>query len=69
MDGMMEVEQLDAVRAAGQLAEVNGEVEVVPGVRVLRTGGHTRGSQAVLIGSTSRGPRAIRPIVPSSGAT
>ena len=50
VQGIMEVEQLDAVRAAGQLAEVNGEVELVPGVRVLRTGGHTRGSQAVLIG-------------------
>ena len=42
VQGIMEVEQLDAVRAAGQLAEVNGEVEVMPGVRVLRTGGHTR---------------------------
>ena len=50
VQGIMEVEQLDAIRAAGQLAEVNGEVELVPGVRVLRTGGHTRGSQAVLIG-------------------
>ena len=50
LQGIMEVEQLDAVRAAGQLAEVNGEVELVEGVRVLRTGGHTRGSQAVLIG-------------------
>jgi glyoxylase-like metal-dependent hydrolase (beta-lactamase superfamily II) len=48
--GIMEVGQLDAVRAAGLLAEVNGEVELVEGVRVLRTGGHTRGSQAVLIG-------------------
>ncbi len=50
VQGIMEVEQLDAVRASGQLAEVQGEVELVPGVRVLRTGGHTRGSQAVLIG-------------------
>ena len=50
LQGVMEVEQLDAVRAAGQLAEVNGEVELVEGVRVLRTGGHTRGSQAVLMG-------------------
>ena len=50
VQGIMEVEQLDAVRAAGQLAEVNGEVEVMPGVRVLPTGGHTRGSQAVLLG-------------------
>lgn len=50
VQGVMEVDQLDAVRAAGQLAEVNGEVELVEGVRVLRTGGHTRGSQAVLLG-------------------
>ena len=42
----MEVDQLDAARAAGQLAEVNGEVEVMPGVRVPRTGGHTCGSEA-----------------------
>jgi len=59
VQGIMEVEQLDAVRAAGQLAEVDGEVELVEGVRVLRTGGHTRGSQAVLIGSEGRGERAI----------
>ncbi len=58
VQGVMEVEQLDAVRAAGQLAEVNGEVELVPGVRVLRTGGHTRGSQAVLIGLDRPGSRA-----------
>ncbi len=50
VQGVMETEQLDAVRAAGLLAEVNGEVELVEGVRVIRTGGHTRGSQAVLLG-------------------
>jgi glyoxylase-like metal-dependent hydrolase (beta-lactamase superfamily II) len=61
IQGIMEVEQLDAVRAAGQLAEVNGEVELVPGVRVLRTGGHTRGSQAVLIGLDRPGTRAGDP--------
>jgi glyoxylase-like metal-dependent hydrolase (beta-lactamase superfamily II) len=59
--GIMEVEQLDVVRAAGQLAEVNGEVELVDGVRVLRTGGHTRGSQAVLIGVEHPGGRAGDP--------
>jgi glyoxylase-like metal-dependent hydrolase (beta-lactamase superfamily II) len=53
--GLMETEQLDLVRAAGQLAEVSGEVEMVPGVSVLPTGGHTRGSQAVLIGSRAGG--------------
>jgi glyoxylase-like metal-dependent hydrolase (beta-lactamase superfamily II) len=56
VQGIMEVEQLDAVRAAGQLAEVSGEVELVEGVRIVRTGGHTRGSQAILIGG-ERTPR------------
>jgi glyoxylase-like metal-dependent hydrolase (beta-lactamase superfamily II) len=61
LQGLMEVEQLDLVRAAGQLAEVNGEVELVSGVRVLRTGGHTRGSQAVLMGVERPGGRAGDP--------
>ena len=52
--GIMEREQLDLVRAAGQLAEVQGEVELVAGVSVLPTGGHTRGSQAVLLGAPDR---------------
>jgi glyoxylase-like metal-dependent hydrolase (beta-lactamase superfamily II) len=51
LQGIMETEQLELVRSAGQLAEVHGEVEVVPGVSVLPTGGHTRGSQAVMIGA------------------
>lgn len=51
--GIMEAEQLDLVRAAGQLAEVSGEVELVSGVSVLPTGGHTRGSQAILLGTHS----------------
>ena len=61
LQGIMEVEQLDAIRASRQLAEVSGEVELVQGVRVLRTGGHTRGSQAVLIGSERAGGRASDP--------
>jgi glyoxylase-like metal-dependent hydrolase (beta-lactamase superfamily II) len=61
LQGIMEVEQLDAIRAAGQLAEVSGEVELVEGVRVMRTGGHTRGSQAVLIGTERGGGRAGDP--------
>jgi glyoxylase-like metal-dependent hydrolase (beta-lactamase superfamily II) len=61
VQGIMEVEQLDAVRAAGQLAEVHGEVELVPGVRVIRTGGHTRGSQAVLLGVERPGGRSGDP--------
>jgi glyoxylase-like metal-dependent hydrolase (beta-lactamase superfamily II) len=48
--GIMERDQLDLVQAAGQLAEVHGTVELVAGVTVVRTGGHTRGSQAVILG-------------------
>jgi glyoxylase-like metal-dependent hydrolase (beta-lactamase superfamily II) len=59
--GLREGEQLDLIRAAGQLAEVSGEVEMVSGVSVLRTGGHTRGSQAVLIGAGNGGGRAEDP--------
>jgi glyoxylase-like metal-dependent hydrolase (beta-lactamase superfamily II) len=59
--GLMEADQLDLVRAAGQLAEVQGDVELVAGVSVLRTGGHTRGSQAVLFGTRNGGGRAEDP--------
>ncbi len=59
VQGVMEVEQLDAVRSAGQLAEVHGDADLLEGVRVLRTGGHTRGSQAVLLGTEAPGDRAI----------
>jgi len=62
LQGIMEVEQLDLVRAAGQLAEVQGEVELADGVRVLPTGGHTRGSQAVLLGTVGTGDTASRAI-------
>ncbi|MGH2429146.1 MAG: MBL fold metallo-hydrolase [Candidatus Limnocylindria bacterium] len=68
VQGIMEVEQLAAVRAAGQLAEVHGDVELVGGVSVLRTGGHTRGSQAVLIGSDSRDGRPARADDPTERA-
>lgn len=61
LQGVMETEQLEIVRAARQLAEVNGEVELVPGVTVMRTGGHTRGSQAVLIGTAEGRGRAGDP--------
>jgi glyoxylase-like metal-dependent hydrolase (beta-lactamase superfamily II) len=53
--GIMERDQLDVIQAAGQLAEVHGEVELTDGVTVRRTGGHTRGSQAVLFGRADGG--------------
>jgi len=61
LSGLMETEQLDLIRATGQLAEVQGEVDVVSGVTVIRTGGHTRGSQAVLIGAPPAAGQADEP--------
>ncbi|MDP9272497.1 MAG: MBL fold metallo-hydrolase, partial [Chloroflexota bacterium] len=62
LSGLMETEQLDLIRATGQLAEVQGEVDIVSGVTVIRTGGHTRGSQAVLIGTPPAAGQADEPI-------
>ncbi|HEX6127566.1 MAG TPA: MBL fold metallo-hydrolase [Candidatus Limnocylindria bacterium] len=61
LQGLMETEQLDLVRSAGRLAEVSGQIELVTGVSVTPTGGHTRGSQAVLLGTPSGGNRAEDP--------
>jgi glyoxylase-like metal-dependent hydrolase (beta-lactamase superfamily II) len=57
--GIMERDQLDAIQGAGQLAEVHGTVELVEGVTVTRTGGHTRGSQALLFGRDGGGARGV----------
>ncbi len=55
-----------ALEAAGLLRILNGDEEIAPGVRVERTGGHTRGHQVVLI--HSRGEQAIYPgdLIPTS---
>jgi glyoxylase-like metal-dependent hydrolase (beta-lactamase superfamily II) len=57
--GIMERDQLDVIQGAGQLAEVHGTVELVDGVTVARTGGHTRGSQAVMFGREGDGARGV----------
>jgi glyoxylase-like metal-dependent hydrolase (beta-lactamase superfamily II) len=59
LSGIMERDQLDVIQAAGQLAEVHGLVELTDGVTVTRTGGHTRGSQAVLLGREGAAERGI----------
>jgi len=41
------------LQEAGQLELVDGDTELVPGVKLVRTGGHTRGHQMVLIQSKS----------------
>lgn len=44
-------ENWDALQDAGLLMPVDGDHTLVPGVRLIHTGGHTRGHQAVLVES------------------
>jgi glyoxylase-like metal-dependent hydrolase (beta-lactamase superfamily II) len=41
--------ELRLVREWGSGGEVDGEVELLPGVSVLRTGGHSKGHQAIVV--------------------
>jgi glyoxylase-like metal-dependent hydrolase (beta-lactamase superfamily II) len=41
--------ELRLVREWGSEGEVEGEVELLPGVSVVRTGGHSKGHQAILV--------------------
>jgi glyoxylase-like metal-dependent hydrolase (beta-lactamase superfamily II) len=58
--------ELRLVRAWGEEGAADGEVELVPGVTVVPTGGHTAGHQAILVRGTRRtvaffGDIAMRP--------
>jgi glyoxylase-like metal-dependent hydrolase (beta-lactamase superfamily II) len=41
--------EIRLVREWGSEGEVDGEVELLPGVSVIRTGGHSKGHQAILV--------------------
>jgi glyoxylase-like metal-dependent hydrolase (beta-lactamase superfamily II) len=47
-------ENLDPIDQAGAWNLLDGEVEIIPGVRTILTPGHTRGHQAVLIAGRDR---------------
>jgi glyoxylase-like metal-dependent hydrolase (beta-lactamase superfamily II) len=49
----------DWAPVADRLAPVEGDVEVAPGVRVVRTGGHTRGHQVVQVPAGEDGGLAV----------
>jgi len=59
-------DRLRVLEKAGQLELVDGDVEVMPGIKLTRTGGHTAGHQA--IEATSEGFTVVyyADIVPSS---
>lgn len=47
-------DRLQAIEAAGSLKLVNGEREIIPGVKVVTIGGHTRGQMGIEIESEGR---------------
>jgi glyoxylase-like metal-dependent hydrolase (beta-lactamase superfamily II) len=56
----------DPVMAAGRLELVEGDVEVVPGIRLLRTPGHTPHHQSVLVQSAGETACFLADVVPTS---
>lgn len=50
--------ELRLVREWGSEGAVDGEVELLPGVSVIRTGGHSKGHQAIVVRATTRGGKA-----------
>jgi glyoxylase-like metal-dependent hydrolase (beta-lactamase superfamily II) len=59
-------ENLEPLLAAKLIDAIDGEVEVVPGVRVLPTPGHSRGHQSVLIESEGEKALFLGDVVPTS---
>lgn len=53
------------LEAQGQIMPVDGEVELVPGVRLIPTGGHTRGHQAVLVSSQGQTALHLGDLLPT----
>jgi glyoxylase-like metal-dependent hydrolase (beta-lactamase superfamily II) len=55
----------DPLQEAGLLELVDGDVEIVPGIRVLPTPGHTPGHQSVLIESEGESALYLADLVPT----
>jgi len=51
--------ELELVRAWGEAGATDGEVELLPGVSVVPAGGHTAGSQAILVRGSGAGARTV----------
>ena len=54
------------LRASGRLREVRGDEEVLPGVRVRHTGGHTDGHQIVVLGDGREKAVFLGDLVPTA---
>lgn len=57
---------LALLEKSGRLMEVEGDCEILPGVRLVRTGGHTRCHQIVLVGSGEERVMLPGDLLPSS---
>ena len=51
--------ELRLVQRWGRAGVVDGDVEVLPGVSVLRTGGHSKGHQAIVVRGTGEAARTL----------
>ncbi len=51
--------EIQLVRAWGEEGWADGEVELLPGVSVLPTGGHSKGHQAIVVRGAGRSARAL----------
>jgi glyoxylase-like metal-dependent hydrolase (beta-lactamase superfamily II) len=51
--------EIRLVREWGETSQVEGEVTLMPGVSVIRTGGHSAGHQAIVVRGTGRGARTL----------
>jgi glyoxylase-like metal-dependent hydrolase (beta-lactamase superfamily II) len=51
--------ELELVRAWGEAGATDGEIELLPGVSVVPAGGHTAGSQAILVRGSGAGARTV----------
>jgi glyoxylase-like metal-dependent hydrolase (beta-lactamase superfamily II) len=59
-------ERMKVLESSGQLELIDGDAEIMPGIRAVKTGGHTRGHQA--LEATSDGTTVVyyADIIPSS---
>lgn len=54
------------LKESGNIVVIDGDSEIVPGVRIIKTGGHTAGHQVVLFESNGEGLVHIGDLVPTA---
>ena len=66
LKGAYPLDNLLPLESSGQLRLIDGDVEIVPGLRAVVTGGHTRGHMAVVIESNDETAVYLGDICPST---